>query len=157
MACNGWESSEIIRIPCAESALAPRGLCLLAIAACLVSGCSKSPHEIENQKPVHPVSGKVLVKGQPAAGAFVLFVPVNEPAENPDPRPRATAGEDGSFAVSTYGDADGASSGQYVVAISWEDPESRSDRFGGRFDATKSKLRADVKEGKNELTPFQLR
>ena len=44
-----------------------------------------------------PVKGQVLVNDKPAEGAFVLFIPVNEPAEADDPRPRATVEADGSF------------------------------------------------------------
>ena len=127
-----------------------------------VAGCSSSPKA--GEKPVHPVKGKVLYKGQPAAGAEVLFVPVNEPAQNPDPRPRATVEDDGSFALSTYGDKDGAPAGEYVVLVTWpgkvlpdgrEEPE---DKLFGRYgDRNRPQLRAAVQAGNNELEPFALK
>jgi hypothetical protein len=133
--------------------------CLAALELALAAGCtSSSPHVIENQKPVHPVSGKLTVAGRPAGGAFVLLVPVNEPAENPDPRPRATTAEDGTFALSTYGENDGAPAGEYIVTVYWEDPDTQTDKLKERYrSAATSKLRATVKEGSNELSPYDLK
>jgi hypothetical protein len=132
---------------------------LLALATVVALGaCSRiKPVEIKNRKPVHAVRGSVLVGSKPATGAFVLFVPRNEPAENPDPRPRATVLADGSFTLGTYEESDGAPAGEYLVAVTWEDPESKSDRFGGRYGAGATKLGATVKEGPNELPAFQLK
>lgn len=134
-------------------------LVLCALTALYASGgcSSSSPHEFKNKKPVHAVQGKVEMGGKPAAGAFVLFVPRSEPAENPDPRPRATVQPDGSFTLSTYGENDGAPAGDYKVTVTWEDPESRSDRFSGRYSAANSKLSATVKEGANEIPPIPLK
>jgi hypothetical protein len=111
---------------------------------------------------VHPVKGKVLVQGKPAKKAFVLFVPVKEPAEAPDPRPRAEVGDDGTFQLSTYGENDGAPAGDYSVSINWpggvlpDGREEPADKLQGRYEITNTKLRASVKEGPNELAPFQL-
>src|SRR5688572_17580119 len=66
-------------------------LCAILTLALCHAACSSSPQADEIRKPVHPVKGKVLVQGKPAAGAFVLFIPVNEPPNGPDPRPRAEA------------------------------------------------------------------
>lgn len=132
---------------------------LLALS---VTGCKPSVVD-EKRKPVHPVSGKVLVQGKPARAAFVLFVPVNESPEAPDPRPRAEADVDGSFTLSTYGDKDGAPVGEYIVTVTWpggvlqDGREEPPDKLLGRYEnITKSKLRATVKEGQNNLPPFQL-
>jgi hypothetical protein len=82
-----------------------------------VPACSAPSSPTAGQKPVHPVKGQLFVNDKPAAGAFVLFVPVNEPADAKDPRPGAEVGEDGSFALSTYGENDGAPAGEYVVVV----------------------------------------
>ena len=130
----------------------------LAVAG---SGCTSK--STEQRKTVHPVQGKVFVQKKPAVGAFVLFIPVNEPANPTDPRPRGEVKEDGSFTLSTFGDGDGAPAGDYIVTITWpgkvlpdgrEEPE---DKLLGRYaDPQRSKLRATVKAEKNELDPFQL-
>lgn len=127
---------------------------LLIVA--LQVGCADESSSFANQKPVHPVRGRVTVRGQPAAGAFVLLVPVNEPPDAKDPRPRAEVQEDGSFTIWTYAPDDGAPAGQYVVTVRWEDRDV-GDKLGGRFaEAASSPLRASVKEGINELPPFAL-
>ena len=126
------------------------------------AGCS-SPKD-PNLKPVHPVRGQVFVKDQPAAGAFVLLIPLNEASDAPDARPRGEVGEDGSFKLSTFGSEDGAPAGEYVVTIRWpgkvlpdgrEEPEDKL--FGRYADRSKSNLRATVKEGPNELAPYKLK
>lgn len=133
------------------------GSCRLLLALLIFMGgaCSSAPQE--DRKPVFPTRGQVFVGGQPAESAFVLFTPVNEPAEAKDPRPRAEVEKDGSFALSTYGDKDGAPAGEYIVTVTWPDKEEQADRLLGRYsDAARSALRATVKEGSNELPPFQL-
>ena len=84
----------------------PKVVGLLLLGVSLGIGACGGSRTDENRKPVHPVRGKVTWQGKPAKGAFVLYVPVNEPAEAVDPRPRAEAGEDGSFTLSTYGEND---------------------------------------------------
>jgi hypothetical protein len=137
--------------------LRTRRIWFVAAAACCWVGCSSRPALDADRKPVHSVKGKVLVAGKPAAGAFVLFVPLNEPSGSPVPRPRAETGEDGSFELFTYDEKDGAPVGDYKVTIRWPGSEE-SDRLQGRYaDAAATKLRAKVTEGANELPPFALR
>jgi hypothetical protein len=134
----------------------PVGSLPFALFLCAVFGCSSGSAQNLNQKPVHPVRGSVTVGGAPATSAFVLFVPLNEPANAQDPRPRAEVRDDGSFAISTYGAEDGAPVGEYIVTIVWEDRDL-GDKLGGRYSNSKtSMLRAQVKEGANDLPPFKL-
>ena len=136
---------------------------LTLVLALVVAGGGCASKTTDQRKPVHPVSGKVFVQKKPAAGAFLIFVPVNEPPTPTDPRPHAEVQEDGSFAVSTFGDGDGAPAGDYIVIVTWPgrtDAEGRDepeDKLFGRYaDPKRPRLRATVKEGKNELEPFQL-
>jgi hypothetical protein len=122
----------------------------------LLGACTGSNQPTANRKPVHPVRGQLLVAGKPATGAFVFLVPIDEPPEPTDPRPRATVADDGSFDMSMYGDKDGAPAGEYTVIVMWEG-EGGYDKLKGQYnDPAKSKLRVTVKEGKNELPPFRL-
>lgn len=132
---------------------------LAAVLFCVFGACSRSVSipEFKDPKPVHSVKGKLLVAGKPAAGALVLFVPKTEQPGSQDPRPRAIVQADGSFTLSTYGDNDGAPAGNYTVAVNWEDPESKSDRFNGRYGPSSSRLSATVKEGANDLPPIELK
>ena len=149
----------MVRILAEVRALALRycGGCLLAAAVACCLGCSSRTGLDENRKPVHPVRGKVSFQGKSAEGAFVLFTPVNEPADAPDPRPRANVGADGTFTLSTYGENDGAPAGNYVVAVSWENSDTHEDKLRGRYSGAASRLRAKVVEGTNELPPFDLK
>lgn len=133
-------------------------LCLAtALAALTAVGCSSSSSQ-KDQKPVFPVRGQVFYKGKPAAGAFVVFVPVQEPATPVDPRPQARVEQDGSFTLSTYGDKDGAPAGEYFVSVRWEGSADEGDRLGERYaDPKKSLLGATVREGPNEIPAFKLK
>jgi hypothetical protein len=132
----------------------------------------------------YPVSGKVLYKGEPAAGAVVYFH-----REGPSPGPLSTipfgiADEDGSFYVSSDGEGDGCPPGKYAVLVEWksrsETPVAESkpsrakgkskaapvnsrstrnsvDRLKGRyFDISKPLIHADVLAQSNPLAPFEL-
>ena len=68
--------------------------------------------------PVHPVSGKVTFKGQPAKGAQVVL---NSTTANEfdDVAPMGVVGDDGSFAIGVYEPGDGAPEGDYVVTVLW--------------------------------------
>lgn len=137
------------------------GLICLAAAGCAPSG----------QKPVFPVEGEVFVQSRPAEGALIVFHP-QENADFPEWTagfPRALVAADGTFHLSTYGDADGAPAGDYVVLLQWRkppdgataeerDPEAEiPDRLGGKYmDPANSALRAKVGEQPNILPRYNL-
>jgi hypothetical protein len=122
--------------------------------ALALAGCSDS------RKPVVPVHGKVFFRGQPAQGALVVFNPLDESDPNPV-KPQAVVSSDGSFEVSTYGEKDGAPEGEYAVTFVWliENPKTKrqwSPLPTRLMQPNESKLRVTIKEGTNELQPFQL-
>jgi hypothetical protein len=117
---------------------------------------------------VYPVSGKVLVKGQPAEGAKVIFYTQKSELQRPGvPIPQGTVGTDGIFKLTTYNPDDGAPEGDYAVTITWmqvkkasDDPEQQveADRLGGRYSTPdKSGLTAKVEAQSNDLPPFELK
>lgn len=91
---------------------------VLAIPAC-------GPGEFFHD--VHPATGIVTIKGQPLAGALVLFRPVDstllsipDGQHGPVPLdPSGTTEADGTFALSTYYADDGAPAGAYKVTVLW--------------------------------------
>lgn len=111
---------------------------------------------------VYPFEGKVTLKGEPAAGARIVFHP-NAPFEDKDADyPRAVAGEDGTFRLTTYEDDDGAPAGDYRVTIDMatqaEGLQKREDPLKGRYrDPARSGLTAVVKAGQNEPVVFPLK
>jgi hypothetical protein len=133
---------------------------------------------------LYPVSGKVLYKGVPAAGAVVYFH-----RDGPSPGPSSTipfgiVEDDGSFYLTSDGVGDGCPPGKYAVLVEWKSKSdapieqqkssrgkgkskaapvnSRStrnsvDRLKGRyFDISKPLIHADVLAQSNPLAPFEL-
>ena len=74
--------------------------------------------------PCHPVKGQVTFRDRPAAGALVIFHPVDGSAPPAIPaKPSGRVGDDGSFTLSTYGEGDGAPAGQYRITVQWSSGE----------------------------------
>jgi hypothetical protein len=125
-----------------------------AILALAVAGCGGS------HKPVFPVRGKVLFRGRAAEGALVILNPVGE--TNPKAiRPQGVVGSDGSFEMSTYGEKDGAPTGEYTATIVWliENPKTKKEwsPLPTRYmTPDRSGLRVTINDAPNELQPFQL-
>ena len=98
---------------------------VLAFAFCLMlGGCGTKHHDrIE----VHPVGGKLLVAGKPAANAEVVLYPI-EGAVKLDPsqvRPHATVEADGSYHLTTFATRDGAPVGDFAFTVTWPGPSAK--------------------------------
>ena len=141
-----------------------RLLLLMCPVVALAAGCSNSE---SGAVTVHPVTGKVMYDGKPAAGVQVILFPTDAPTAPRIPRnPYATTKDDGTFAISTFADGDGAAEGGYQILLNWpkgtpgdEDSETDSttnDRLLGWYDAVHSKFNVRVKPGPNELPVFNL-
>ncbi len=120
---------------------------------------------------VYPVRGRVMVGGQPAEHALVVFHPVETSGELEQIKPEARTDAEGYFRLRTYGATDGAPAAEYRVAITWptagadmalhpDDPEHVADgpdRLAGRYaDPATSNIQAAITTGDNELPPFAL-
>jgi hypothetical protein len=116
---------------------------------------------IYNRKPVHPVRGKVMIDGVPAANVQLVFW-------RPDPKDKkgqkmvrvtdAFVEADGSYAMTTYTPNDGMEIGDYKVTATLREPFFEpSGKLGknklperyATYEATE--LRASVKAGVNVL------
>jgi hypothetical protein len=134
-------------------------LVLVAGLVLSLAGCTKS-----DRPSVYPVNGKVFYKGKPAEGAYLTLVPLDENAAG-RPRPGALVKKDGSFRLSTYTSHDGAPAGRYAATIIYRSPEKKiddenagPDLLRGRYsDPKTSLLHVEIKEGTNELEPFNLK
>jgi hypothetical protein len=140
-----------------------RSCCHIALVVC-VGACASSSGP--PKKECYPVKGQLFVKAQPAVGATVIFHPRDDRSEEwTSGYPRGRVATDGTFALETYGDKDGAPAGDYTVVITWpqgatdEQTEDTQmiDRLGGRYsDPATSKLQATVNSGPTELPPIRL-
>jgi hypothetical protein len=133
----------------------------VALSACLVpcAGCGSNG--------LYPVTGQVLVNGEPAVGATVTFVRTGSADPLKDPTPQGVVGEDGTFTLSGPG-GDGAPPGAYVVLVEWKEGAgtrrgrapalSAPDRLKKRYlDPKKPLLTATVEAKSNALPPFELK
>jgi hypothetical protein len=138
------------------------GSCLVVLAAMSGLSCSDSAATL------NPVQGKVLLNGQPLAGAMVTL----HRKEGADVSTMPSTGlskDDGTFTIMT-GDKAGAPAGSYVVTIicsevvkskegmiSTAAPETQDRLKGAYADRSKSNLTVEVKKGPNQLEPFNLK
>jgi len=75
----------------------------------------------------------------------------------PRETPTTTTDADGNFAMSTYGDKDGAPTGYYRVAIIPADHKLNSPYPPIYFDPMRSGLKAQVNSAVTELPTFELK
>lgn len=130
---------------------------VLVVLAMGLASCGRG-----DRKAVYPVRGKVFFKGRAAEGAWVTLVPLDGDANVP--RPGAQVKRNGSFRLSTYANYDGAPAGRYAVTIVYRSPEKKvdgdnagPDLLRGRYaDAKTTPLRVEIKDGPNDLEPFNL-
>jgi hypothetical protein len=138
---------------------------LMLIPAALVAGCSPQPAPEPGALTAHPVTGKVVYDGQPAAGVVVTLLPIDAPMVPQIPHnPRAVTKDDGSFTIGTFREDDGAPEGGYQIVLTWpggkseegeadgeRDRERDVDRLKGWYDGTHSTLNYRVKGGQNAI------
>jgi hypothetical protein len=122
---------------------------------------------------VYPVSGKILYKGSPAAGAAVVFRRAGTSPANAATEPiiRGIVQADGSFELTCGSLGQGAPAGEYDVLVEWRRPIPRKqgagcccgrpqhgpDVFRGRYaDPEHPLLRAKVDEQATQLPSFDL-
>ena len=143
------------------------------------TACAFAAPGCGNSAGLFPVSGKVLYKGEAARGAVVYFQRHGGADPSHNLVPFGIVGDDGSFSLYSDGLGSGALPGTYTVLVEWRDGtgngvvpvkgkgqaklvkrsrmRSGPDRLKGRYlDVSKPLLRAEVKPGPNELTPFEL-
>lgn len=87
---------------------------LLLSSVLWLSGCSgKSDRWTQARPPVYPVSGQVLLNGQPVEQATITFQPAD-----PEGKPgSALTDADGRFEAQTFDPGDGLTAGTHRVAI----------------------------------------
>jgi hypothetical protein len=135
-----------------------RFLFLTLLVATAAMGCSDS-----SRVKVIPVVGKLLVNGQPAAQAIVLFHPL--PAREETSRPLAIVQGDGTFRPTTYVAQDGVPPGEYALTVVW--PTKRidygeeidgPDRLRGRYgNLATPAATVQIQEGQQEIPTIELK
>jgi hypothetical protein len=91
-----------------------------------VGGCGGS-----GKPPVVPAAGKVMFNKTTApAGALVVFHPVDGALEKRiGGKPFGKVKDNGTFALTTYAQGDGAPEGEYGVTIDWRGKKEKAEGF----------------------------
>ena len=142
-----------------RATLAPQRLLPTLIVLVLAAFCSACS---SGRKPVQPVRGQILVDGQPAAQAQVLFHPAAGGKD--EPHPSGHTDDQGYFHLTSYTKGDGAPEGNYVVTVTWFRVFGGGGQEVVRYNVLpphyanpqSSQLQVTVAKGNNELTPLQL-
>ena len=98
-----------------------------------------------------PVSGKVLYRGQPAAGAVVYFHRQAAPGTDGGAIPSGVVEDDGSFTLTTDGLGQGARPGSYVVLVEWREEKGDGVVPVKSLGHTKLVKRSRVRAGVNRM------
>lgn len=149
----------------------PRFSMLTAISYCLLAGSAGCS---DGRVKTYPVAGQVLVGGEPAGGARVVFCPASDSDQIKLLRPWGKTDSTGSFQLTTFVRGDGAPEGTYQVTVRWPKETRQSnppaadsederggpvlrDVLNGRYaHPDKSGLTAVIKPGRNKLPPLKL-
>ena len=144
---------------------------LAATAAALLGGCGDGK---DGAVVVYPATGRVMYDGKPAAGVEITFIPTDAPTVPTIPRnPHAVTKADGTFALTTFADGDGAAEGGYQVVLTWPPDKNRpaakmdkadstpeegeeADQLLGWYDALHSNFNVRLKAEPNALPTFDL-
>lgn len=130
------------------------------VLALALPACGQS----DGKRPVFPVSGKVLIDGQPGHEVRLLFIPTNT-ADTMAPKPTAITDEQGNLIVTTYVTGDGAPEGEYKISLEWPKMvnyfgrmQPGPDRLGGKYkNAAASKWTVFINAGNNTLPDFDIK
>ena len=131
--------------PCSSCPVRSGFRLALASAVLVLAGCGKS----EFHK-VYPVTGKILVDGQPAAACLIYL---NRTFDDDHPRrvtPYAVTEANGEFQITSYITNDGAPEGEYVVTIEWRE---RSGLLKNNFEGIDRLDGAYAKVSNNKALP----
>ena len=142
----------------------PLRLAALGGAVALCSAFIGCGPQYAGPVPTYKTAGQATFKGQPIAGATLIFHRQGEAL--PDvPSPSARVNADGSFAATTFAAEDGAPAGDYVATVEWrKQVQINGDWTHGPnllppayADPGKSPLKITIAEGENVLPPIEIR
>ena len=137
-----------------ESASQVRSIRLLLCYASIATfiGCSGSA--------LSPTSGTVMVNGQPAEGALLVFHPKTNHESVGSLRPYAVVGPTGEFQVSTFTPHDGIPPARYDVTLFWGQDgttEQSPDRLRNKYMSPSSPVcTIDITRGVNKMEPIDV-
>ncbi len=108
---RNWQPISSFKAPGLEIFPGLRDLVLVIVTVALILGTMAGCSESIDRPKTFPVSGKVTYKGQPVTRGTITFQPDQGQAAV------AEIQSDGTYHLSTFGEADGAAAGHYRVYV----------------------------------------
>ena len=93
--------------------------CVFLLFPLLPAGCSSTGPDGPPPPTTSPVSGVILIDGEPLSKMAAIELKLYPKGRVPKPEeriPKCVVGRDGKFAFSAYRDGDGAEPGEYVIS-----------------------------------------
>lgn len=112
-----------------------------ALSFGILAGCST-----QTNPDTAPVTGTITQNGQPLASGRVVFYPTGTKGDMAGKPARGSLQSDGTFALSTYGDSDGAVIGSHNVTVLSSGTEGEARAIGALNPTT-----VTVSEGDNSF------
>jgi hypothetical protein len=112
-----------------------------------------SCRETAYRKPTFPVTGKILVDGQPVDQLAVRCLSDTGMDKEHPTSSTAFTDKEGNFQISTYEKSDGVPVGKYKLTVTWGQWNLMSmqyggDKFNGKYDSVQNPVKEfEVKEG----------
>ena len=123
---------------------------VVILTTALLSGCAGGNAD---NKLAAKVTGKVTYNGKPIPGGSLVFSPIGGAKNNkPGKAGQATIKPDGTYAVTTYTDGDGAVVGQHRLLFSPPPVEQPQTPAGGHAAASPPSPYADLGPKQAEIT-----
>ena len=134
--------------------MTPMKRVVAATLVCVLFGACDTGPEPPNRQPTAPVTGRVLIDGEPApANVRLIFYNVDEKVTGALKNLSVFTDEEGKFAPQTYDTGDGLPVGDYALTAEWGEytPGMRAtysgDKFNGRYsNPNESEIKFTVKE-----------
>lgn len=121
------------------------------------------PMGCQQTETIVPVSGQILVDGQPAAGALVVF---HAEDDKQKARPSGHTDDQGRFQLTTRNRGDGAPPGDYRVTVLWylvpltdgsvDETVAQNQLPASYASPQNSGLKVTIRPGSNQLEAFNL-
>jgi hypothetical protein len=119
----------------------------LALGCLVLGGCQKTP--LGDRQPTFPVTGQVIIDGEPAGKVLVKAHPRGKLDEAHPIFPQAITDDQGRFSLFTYDVGDGVPNGDYALTLVWG-------RVNGARYSGPDKLRGRYADPQRPVMTFQV-
>jgi hypothetical protein len=127
------------------------------LLALIVTGCSGQDWRAE----LLPLSGKLLINGQPHEGIYVILVSTGGHVDIRESRPWGVTDHEGNYQLTTYERGDGGPHGDFSVTVRWPVVRHRvdsEDRLFEKFSSPQNSVMTfTIDKNTKALPPIELK